>query len=303
MPRKTRPFGNEYHTICCGMSGVLFAMELVEGKDRPRELPSPPANRKTTKLLLKLCKSLAGTGKIVVLDCGLIGSVDCLRGELNNEPFNVYVMKEPEYTMKLMATYGSLTHYPNEKIQNRKLGDTNHQFQYSKPFSDHFKYRHIVDDHNNLRHSSPRFEDTWVTHRWPNRVFAFLLAVTGVNLFLWLRLKVWSKSNDGTRTLHQSRIQLAFALIDNKYIIRDEEERRVATRNVTDKDDQWISPKKSAPSRKVTNKSKTCQAKENTCSSDYNEPTSDTLVTDLNSDIGDQSPSPFLLDPVLQENK
>ena len=45
-------------------------MELVEGKDRPKELPSPPANKKTSELLLNLCKSMAGTGKIVVLDSG-----------------------------------------------------------------------------------------------------------------------------------------------------------------------------------------------------------------------------------------
>ena len=70
VPRKPRPFGNEYHTICCGLSGILFGMELVEGKDRPVQLPSTPSNKKTTQLLLNLCKSLAGTGKIVVLDSG-----------------------------------------------------------------------------------------------------------------------------------------------------------------------------------------------------------------------------------------
>ena len=141
-------------------------MLRFSGKDRPKELPSPPQNRKTTEILLSLCKSMAGTGKIVVLDsefCVLsalvqlkkigvsahavikkrrywpkfipgeaienhfkdkqIGAVDCLSGELENEPINVFVMKEPEYTMKLMATYGSLTHYPHEKIQNRNVAD------------------------------------------------------------------------------------------------------------------------------------------------------------------------------------
>ena len=273
VPRKPRLFGNKYHTICCGLSGILFGMELVEGKDRPKELPSPPANKKTSELLLNLCKSMAGTGKIVVLDSGFcvlgalvelkkigvfahavikkrrywpkhipgeaienhfkdkaVGSVDCLKGTLNNEPFNVFVMKEPEYTMKLMATYGSLTQHPNEKIQHRKVADKSHEFRYTRPFSDHFKYRHLVDDHNNLRYSTPTFEDTWVTHRWPNRVFDFLLAVTEVNLYLWLRYKVWSRSNETTPTLHQFRKQLAFALINNKYIVRDEEEQRVPTR-------------------------------------------------------------------------
>jgi len=37
IPRKPWPFGNEYHTICCGVSGILYAAELVEGKDEPRQ--------------------------------------------------------------------------------------------------------------------------------------------------------------------------------------------------------------------------------------------------------------------------
>ena len=37
-PRKPHPFGNEYHTICCGESGIMFQIEMVEGKDRPTEL-------------------------------------------------------------------------------------------------------------------------------------------------------------------------------------------------------------------------------------------------------------------------
>ena len=35
VPRKPHPFGNKYHNITCGLSGVLFALELVEGKERP----------------------------------------------------------------------------------------------------------------------------------------------------------------------------------------------------------------------------------------------------------------------------
>ena len=64
MPRKPRLFGNEYHSICCGLSGIMFAVELVEDKDRPKELPSPPSNRKTIQLLLDLCRSIYGIGKI-----------------------------------------------------------------------------------------------------------------------------------------------------------------------------------------------------------------------------------------------
>ena len=48
----------------------MFAIELVEGKDRPKELPSPPKAKETSQLLLDLCSTLYGIGKIVVLDSG-----------------------------------------------------------------------------------------------------------------------------------------------------------------------------------------------------------------------------------------
>ena len=39
--KKPHPFGNEYHSICCGVTGIMFRVDLVEGKDRPRERPLP----------------------------------------------------------------------------------------------------------------------------------------------------------------------------------------------------------------------------------------------------------------------
>ena len=37
VPRKPWPLGNEYHMIACGVCGVMYAVELVEGKDEPPE--------------------------------------------------------------------------------------------------------------------------------------------------------------------------------------------------------------------------------------------------------------------------
>jgi hypothetical protein len=41
VPRKPHPMGNEYHSLCCGLSGIMYAIKLVEDKDRPRQLPPP----------------------------------------------------------------------------------------------------------------------------------------------------------------------------------------------------------------------------------------------------------------------
>ena len=48
-PRKPHPFGNEYHTICCCMCGVLYRVEMVEGKDRPDEKPVYPIEKNMVK--------------------------------------------------------------------------------------------------------------------------------------------------------------------------------------------------------------------------------------------------------------
>jgi hypothetical protein len=62
VPRKPWPFGNEFHTIACGVSGILYATELVEGNGEPREKPEAEFSSisKTVGLLLRLTKSIRG---------------------------------------------------------------------------------------------------------------------------------------------------------------------------------------------------------------------------------------------------
>ena len=72
-PHKPHPFGNEYHSACCGMSGLMFSVELVEGKDRPVDLGPPEFESsfgKTGELLLRMLKSCFNTRRYVVLDSG-----------------------------------------------------------------------------------------------------------------------------------------------------------------------------------------------------------------------------------------
>jgi hypothetical protein len=63
---------HEYHTIACGISGVLYSLELVQGKDEPQQRPRKEFEErgKTVSLLLRLTQSLWGTGKAIVLDSG-----------------------------------------------------------------------------------------------------------------------------------------------------------------------------------------------------------------------------------------
>ena len=36
-----------------------------------------------------------------------VGSIDSLPGKMHNVPFHIFAMKEPDYVMKLMSTYGT----------------------------------------------------------------------------------------------------------------------------------------------------------------------------------------------------
>jgi hypothetical protein len=74
VPQKTCcPFGNEYHTVCCGNTGIMFAMEIVEGKDAPQSRQYQEFDDlggKTVGLLLRLSKSIWGSERIIILESG-----------------------------------------------------------------------------------------------------------------------------------------------------------------------------------------------------------------------------------------
>eukprot|EP00957_Ditylum_brightwellii_P125823 9591777-Ditylum_brightwellii.AAC.2 len=76
--------GNEYHSMFCGMSSIMFVIEMVEGKDWPKELPSldPEKKGQTVTLLLCMCQSVHYTGTVIILDsrfCVLRGIIELLK--------------------------------------------------------------------------------------------------------------------------------------------------------------------------------------------------------------------------------
>lgn len=257
VPRKPHPFGNEYHSICCGASGIMFGVELVEGKDSPPQKPRPEFDGMGTTigLLLRLTRNLWNSGKVVVLDSGFcvlqgiielrrkgvfaasvikkrrywpkhikgedikqhfegeqLGYSDAIAGKYDNTPFHIVAMKDQAFTMMFMTTYGTLE--KTGKLSGRKVGDVVVRFQYPEVLTNHFKYRHAVDDHNKLRHQPISLEDVWATKQWTHRVFAFFLAITEVNIAL--TLKYFFKVNIGNMV--EFRKLFARALINNKYL-------------------------------------------------------------------------------------
>ena len=102
--------------------------------------------------------------------------------------FNIFCFMEPEYAMKIMDTWMTLEELDGTDTRQEYKGRDGESlarlFKYRQPFCLHFRYRHQVDNHNNRRHAPISIERTWETKFWPDRNFAWYLAVTEVNTAL-----------------------------------------------------------------------------------------------------------------------
>ena len=127
-------------------------------------------------------------------------------------------MKEPDYVMSLMSTYGTNAWdgYKETRCKWKDNGMTRMKsLHYPEVVHNHFQNQHSGDDHNAKRHSPIRIEVVWVTKRWPNCVFAFLLLIT--NCFLAESYFTSRK----TESMMDFRKDLARQLIENKYLVQE----------------------------------------------------------------------------------
>ena len=144
--------------MCCALLAIMFVIDLVEGKQRPKELPSQDPNcfGNTVSLRLRMTNTIVGSGKEIILDSGFCvlkgiielmkrgiyagalikkrrywpklfikgdamdahmstkatGETACLTGMMDNVKYYVFAMKEPDYTSKIMASYGNMLFDP-----------------------------------------------------------------------------------------------------------------------------------------------------------------------------------------------
>ena len=134
----------------------------------------------------------------------------------------MYCMKEPDYVVSLMSTFGTLEPIGKASMKNWLVQGTKRKKQvtYTEVIHNHYKFWHAVDDHNAKRHSPPiSLEVVWATKWWPNRLFAFILSVTEVNAML--AYKHFCKEEvDGMLGFRKF---LAEALVCNPYYYKEEE--------------------------------------------------------------------------------
>ena len=109
--------------------------------------------------------------------------MDAWPGVMDGIPFHILCMKEPNYVMSLMTTYGTVELVGEEKPREwDSQGEKRRKMvKYPEVIRNHFQYRDAIDSNNGSRMYPIALEETWKTTRWENRVFQFLLAITEVN--------------------------------------------------------------------------------------------------------------------------
>ena len=81
-----------------------------------------------------------------------INDTDCVEGKLDCMICYSYMMKEPDFVIKMMTMYGALNPYPDQKDSTRysTKGERNvtKSFRFTELFSNHYCFCHAVNDHN-----------------------------------------------------------------------------------------------------------------------------------------------------------
>ena len=101
VPRKPHPFGNEYHTIACCDTHIIFYIELVEGKDRPSQgdysvVEYEDQFGKVGGLVTRMTQPIWGSSRVVLLDSGF-GYLNCLQALNSKGLYGTMVIKKRKY--------------------------------------------------------------------------------------------------------------------------------------------------------------------------------------------------------------
>ena len=117
VPRKPWPFGNEYHTVCCCLTGIMWGIDMVEGKDRPRDLGQQQFHDlgATVGLLLHLLLPIFNLGMMVILYSGfgvLKGIVELQK----NRVYTTALIKKRRYLPKYICGEDIKSHFADKEV-------------------------------------------------------------------------------------------------------------------------------------------------------------------------------------------
>ena len=146
-----------------------------------------------------------------------IGAADAIKDELDGMPFYIFGMKETDYVMQIMSTYGMLAMMGEEKHHHVMVSGTKQviTFKYPEVVHNHYWYRDVIGNHNSRQMHPISMEETWMTTHWTNCIFCFLLAVTMVNV---QNAGVYFCSFPKVNSLTAHKL-ITQQLIENRYLI------------------------------------------------------------------------------------
>ena len=98
-----------------------------------------------------------------------VGAVDAWPGTFDNTPFHLVCMKDPNYIMSLMTTYGTLVLVGEEKprVWEENGEKRRKKIRYPEVVHNHFQYQDAVDANNGGQMYPIALKETWKTTRWP----------------------------------------------------------------------------------------------------------------------------------------
>ena len=114
---KPWPFGDEYHTVCCCSSGIMWGIDLVEGKDCLQQLGIQQYDNfgSTVGLLLRMLSPIYHKGFIVILDsrfCVLKGIIELRKKGV----FASALIKKRRYWPKYIKGDDIKAHFKNKNV-------------------------------------------------------------------------------------------------------------------------------------------------------------------------------------------
>ena len=160
-------------------SGFCVLRAIVELKKRGLFAAAP---------IIKKCrywpKYVPGNEIIAHFDNKDVGDIDAIKGTMDGVPFHIHAVKEPDYSMMLMSTYGMTLRMGVMKRQHYTVEGVKKvvELQYPEIVHNHNKFCDMIENHNSFWMHPISMEETWMTMRWANHMFCFLLTVTIVNI-------------------------------------------------------------------------------------------------------------------------
>ena len=106
----------------------------------------------------------------------------------DNKLFKIFCMKDPDYVMKIMTICMTLGELEGAKTRRDLIESSGtkemKQFKYRHPFGIHFRYSHLVENHNNWGHTPIYLERTQANKFCLDHNVLWYLAVLEVNTAL-----------------------------------------------------------------------------------------------------------------------